>query len=231
MSQMPRRSSAVIAAFDFDGTITYRDTVGPFLLSVASWRQLAGALAPVGPALLGVWLGLVARATIKERLFRHVLAGLPAATLQAGAERFAHEQLPRLVRPEALERLRWHQRQGHRCIIVTASLEEYVRPWAMRIGVEDVAASRLEIDARGRLTGRLSGTHCDGPEKARRLRELATRYGAAITYAYGDSSGDRQLLACAERAYYQTMPPPADPPRSEATYARPAGVSCSGSQS
>jgi HAD superfamily hydrolase (TIGR01490 family) len=197
---------AIIAAFDFDGTITRRDSVGPFLLSVVGWRQLVHALVPVGLALIAFWLHLVPAARTKERLFRQLLAGSPAPMFRARAERFAAENLPQLVRRNALDRLRWHQRQGHRCIVVTASLEEYVRPWATSVGIEDVAGSRLEVSAEGRLTGRLSGPHCDGPEKAHRARELAAGHGAAIVYAYGDSRGDRELLACAEHAYYRTMP-------------------------
>jgi phosphatidylglycerophosphatase C len=52
------------------------------------------------------------------------------------------------------------------------------------------------VDGDGRCTGRLAGENCRGPEKARRLTELLAGRGA-LTWAYGDSSGDREMLAMA----------------------------------
>ena len=63
-----------------------------------------------------------------------------------------------------------------------------------------VVCTRLEQDASGRLTGRLQGANCRGPEKARRLRAWLEAEGLADAevWAYGDSEGDAELLAQAD---------------------------------
>ncbi len=195
----------VVAAFDFDGTITYRDTLGPFL-----W-QLAGPLGVLVngllllPVLLAYALRLMSNSAAKERVLRRFVGGMEVAALEAEAERFVRERLPALVRPEALARLAWHRRQGHRCIVISASMENYVAPWARAAGFDDVIATRMALTGDGRLSGRYDGANCYGFEKTRRLQALLGE-GAYELYAYGDSRGDRELLAMADHAYYRSMP-------------------------
>ena len=55
----------------------------------------------------------------------------------------------------------------------------------------------LSVDDGGRCRGTLDAPNCRGPEKVNRL---LARFGAKpdVLYAYGDSSGDRDLLALAD---------------------------------
>jgi len=126
--------------------------------------------------------------------------------LREEGERFAALVLPGLLRHEALQRLAWHQRQGHHCVAISASLELYVRPWAIKAGFDDVIATRLEMRDDGCTTGKLSGANCFGIEKVRRLETLLGPREAYSLYAYGDSRGDRELLSSADYAYYRTIP-------------------------
>ena len=85
-------------------------------------------------------------------------------------------------------------------ILASASLEPYVTPLGELLGVDDVVCTRLEQDPDGRLTGRLRGANCRGPEKARRVEEWlgqAELEGAEL-WAYGDSASDDELLAAAD---------------------------------
>ncbi|HET9772046.1 MAG TPA: HAD-IB family hydrolase, partial [Acidimicrobiia bacterium] len=93
-------------------------------------------------------------------------------------------------------RVDWHRAEGHELVLVSASPELYVAPIGQRLGFEDVIATRLEVDADGRLTGRLLGSNCRGPEKVARLRQWRDE-GLVVDFAYGDSAGDRELLALA----------------------------------
>ena len=92
---------------------------------------------------------------------------------------------------------------GAPTMAVSASLATYLRPIAEHLRFDAVLATELEVGDDGRLTGRMCGENVRGPEKARRLdawiaEELA---GAApFVWAYGDSSGDKELWARADRA-------------------------------
>jgi HAD superfamily hydrolase (TIGR01490 family) len=193
-----------VAAFDFDGTLTYGDTILPFLVSVVGSvrfaRSLPRALLPISAR----GLGRISATAAKECLFRIYLRGRALDEVRAAALDFATQSVPTMLRPEALARLRWHQRRGDRCFIVSASPDLYVAPWANTEGAETIA-SRLETDADGFLTGKHAGAACDGPEKCRRLRE-ALGSAAAEIYAYGDSEGDSPLLAMAQHAYLRVFP-------------------------
>ena len=192
-----------VAVFDFDGTITRRDSMAEFLLAAVPTRRLWPAAASLAPAALAFGLGLLDNSTFKERVVTRFFAGTPAPEFEQLALDFAIRRLQRLVRPAALERLHWHLNERHRVVITTASLEAYVGPWARQHGIDDVLGTRLEVDEAGRLTGRLQGRNCYGAEKVARLRALVGDLTGSTVYAYGDSQGDRELMALATYAAYR----------------------------
>ncbi|MGA7953290.1 MAG: HAD-IB family hydrolase, partial [Gloeobacterales cyanobacterium] len=98
---------------------------------------------------------------------------------------------------------RWHQSQGHRTILVSASLAIYLQPWAQRMGIQDVLGTDLEVK-QGRFTGKIKGKNCYGPEKLARLQHLINMEHCCL-HAYGDSKGDRELLSVAQYPYYRTF--------------------------
>jgi HAD superfamily hydrolase (TIGR01490 family) len=111
-----------------------------------------------------------------------------------------------MLRQQALKRLDWHRRQGHRCVAISASLELYVRPCAVAAGFDDVIATGLEVRADGRVSGRLGGANCYGAEKVNRLEALLGKREGYTLFAYGDSRGDREMLASADHACYREFP-------------------------
>ena len=111
--------------------------------------------------------------------------------------------IARHLRAEAVELADWHRTQGHRLVIVSASLAVYLRPIAEHLRFDEVLATELEVGDDDRLTGAMQGANVRGPEKARRLdawiaRELPDT--TSFVWAYGDSSGDNELWARADRA-------------------------------
>ena len=213
-------SVPVVAAFDFDETVTTRDTVVPFLRRFTSSSRLARSLLPHTLRLLPIAVRRDRdrlRALATEIVFR----GRPLADVEAEAEAWGRTIAASLLRADTVARMRWHLEQRHRVVIVTASYEQYVRVVAESlggiseagaagdtVGVE-VVGTRLEV-VDGRCTGRLDGPNCRGPEKLRRLDEWFAANGldrsAATLYAYGDSTGDRELLAAADHPHWVTRP-------------------------
>jgi len=196
----------VVAAFDFDGTLTRRDTLLPFLLHALGAPTVMRHALTLAPTLAGYGLGMIRNDVAKERVLTQCFSGTDIGTLRNKAAQFAEQRLPELIRPEAAHRFDWHRKQGHRCIVVSASLELYVQPWALKAGFDDVIASRLEMREDGRLTGNLLGENCFGIEKVRRLEALLGSKSGYTLYAYGDSRGDKELLSAADYAYYRQMP-------------------------
>lgn len=194
--------SNVVALFDFDGTITHRDSLLPFLWQLFGPLKLVGYGILMSPLLLGYVLRLIPNGIAKERLLGRMLGGMAMSRLHEEAQHFAREAMPQLVRPESAERIAWHQSQGHRVIIVSASLELYLKPWAAALGIDEVLATRL-AEERGRAAGRFDGVNCFGLEKAQRIRDYLGDVDGMELYAYGDSRGDREMLALAEHAYYR----------------------------
>lgn len=197
--------AAVVAAFDVDGTLTTRDCVVPFLRQVGGTATLIGRLAldahRVGPALVRR-----DRDTLKAEAARAVFTGRPRREVDAAGAAFADRIEARWLRPDTLARMRWHRDAGHHVVLVSASFGAYLRPLARRLAVDTVLATELAVDEAGCCTGALLGGNCRGPEKVSRLHAwLDECHGgrrAVELWVYGDSSGDRELLADADHAVW-----------------------------
>jgi phosphatidylglycerophosphatase C len=189
-----------LAAFDLDGTITRRDTLLPFLLrAVGRERSYRALLASSLPLARAIALGGGHRDRAKAAVLSGALAGVPKSALAETAESYADYVVASGLRPDVRSRVDFHRREGHELVLVSASPELYVAPIGRRLGFDAVLATRLEVDGDDRLTGRLLGANCRGPEKVLRLREW--RGGSLeLAYAYGDSAGDREMLALAQTA-------------------------------
>jgi short-subunit dehydrogenase len=118
------------------------------------------------------------------------------------AERFAEEIMPKHLNSAMIQRLKWHQSQGHRCMVISRSFDLYTRPWAESLGISEISVTQLEVSSEDRFTGRILGESCAGDEKVRRLKSLLHDRNDYLIYAYGDSPSDQALLDEADYGYY-----------------------------
>jgi len=192
------RTHEVVAAFDVDGTLTVRDCVRPFLLRVGGWHGVVTALLRKPIASVGA-AAHQDRDRFKELLVGGVLRGRKVQQVEDLGEQFAAQVHDEWLRPDTIERLRWHQRAGHRIVLVSASLGPYLRPLGRRLGVDDVLCAE-PLKAGDEFGDGLDGANCRAAEKVRRLDAWlqARRMEDATVWAYGDSAGDRELLARAD---------------------------------
>lgn len=191
-----------VALWDFDGTLSRRDSLLPFLRRVRGAAGLAFDLAVVSPWLAAFAAGLVRNDAAKEVLLKRCLGGMALDELRPLARRYVEEELPGLLREDTMGLLRDHQARGDLCVLVSASLDVYLEPWARAAGFDHVLASRLELDGKGKITGRLAGGNCHGEGKVARVKRLLADHEVAHIDAYGDSRGDREMLAMADQAHW-----------------------------
>ena len=192
-----------IVAFDFDGTLTVRDSFTAFLKWRAGTGGYMAGLASLAPAALG-YIGHRNRGRMKAAVLRRFLAGTARAELETQARTFAEIMAPKLLRPDAVQTWRrWRQRHA-KLVIVSASPEIIVAPFARGLGADALICTELAFDDQERVTGYLLGANCRGPEKVRRLREV---YGADLQLraAYGDTAGDRDMLSIADFKGYRVF--------------------------
>ena len=190
-----------VAAFDFDGTLTTRDTVVPFLAAVAGRAGLIGALLRHPVSLFDATLRRD-RDRFKASAVRAVFTGREAEAVERIGSSFAKTIQERWLRADTPRRLRWHQDEGHRVVLVSASFGAYLRPLGEVFGVDAVLCTEATVGLDGRYTGALEGVNCRGDEKMRRLRRWLAESGLddAELWAYGDSQGDAAMLAAADHA-------------------------------
>jgi len=192
-----------IVAFDFDGTLTIRDSFIQFLRWRAGPGGWALGLVRLAPA-VAAYARDRDRGRIKAASVREFLLGVERTTLEAEAERFAERVWSGFMRPDALRVWNdWGERGAHR-VIVTASPVTTVAPFARRLGADALLGTPLVFDAEDRVTGAFAAPNCRGEEKVRRLRAV---YGEdlVLTAAYGDTSGDTEMLAIAEEKGFRVF--------------------------
>ena len=197
------QKDAPIVAFDFDGTLTIRDSFTAFL----RWRTGAGGwalgLMKMAPA-VAAYARDRDRGRIKAASVKEFLGGVPRSQVEADAERFAAEIWPDFMRPDALSAWNaWGERGAHR-VIVTASPETTVAPFARRLGADALLGTHMAFDSQDRVTGGFSTPNCRGEEKVRRLKAA---YGddVVIAAAYGDTSGDTEMIAMAQEKGFRVF--------------------------
>jgi phosphatidylglycerophosphatase C len=197
-----------VAAFDFDETLTRRDTVVPFLRRLAGDRGLTlGMLARshrIAPAAVRRNRDAL-RAMATDQVFR----GRAIAEVEEHGRAYGDQIFAVGLRPDTVGRLMWHREAGHRVVIVTASYEHYAAVVGAHLGVDAVLATRLEVEQE-RCTGRMLGSNCRGPEKLQRLSGWLGDEGLTLDevtlWAYGDSAGDRELLGAAQHPHWVRSP-------------------------
>jgi phosphatidylglycerophosphatase C len=190
-------------AFDFDGTLTIRDSFTDFLKWRAGRAGYVLGMVTLAPAALA-YLFHRDRGRIKAAAARRFLRGVSRSSLQADAQRYAAAALPRLIRPDARAAWGdWRDRGAH-LMIVSASPSVVVAPFAEALGAAELIATELAFDADDRVTGAFATPNCRGPEKVVRLRR---RFGAGVRLAaaYGDTTGDREMLQIAEVTGYRVF--------------------------
>jgi phosphatidylglycerophosphatase C len=197
-SAAPRRW---VALFDLDGTLTWHDTLLPFLLEFLRHhpRRWLG-LWRLPFALLAYFLGGPDRGLLKSRVIRMVMGGASRAQVDACAESFVSSLTPHhRLRPTALAMLETHRAAGDALVLLSASPDLYVPRIGRALGFERTLCTELQW-RQDRLLGTLATENRRGAEKSRCLAWLRTQYPDLPVVAYGNSASDLDHMRLADRA-------------------------------
>lgn len=196
----PTRRNGV-AFFDFDGTITQSDTFYGFLRHAVSFKTFIYKSLLALPILLIYKLHIISNSKAKEKVFGIFFKGWQYDLFKQKAMEYSLSVMPKVIRKEAHRKIRWHFEKNHEVVIVSASMEDWILPWARAKGLKVISTKPEVVD--GELTGLFATANCYGPEKANRIQEQYDLELYDHVFAYGDSRGDREMIALADEKHYR----------------------------
>lgn len=195
----------VLSVFDFDGTLTRRDSFLPFLMFAFGKRKFARRAIRMVPACIRYLGKGMSRDELKAVLIATFLTGVEEAWVQQKAAEFRGVFWVRLMRPAGLQSVASEVSSGAQVTICSASPRIVLKPFAEKLGIELIATELEVVD--GKLTGAISGSNCRCEAKVLRLEAV---YGPLEKFrlrAWGDTRGDRELLAAAQEPHWRHFHP------------------------
>ena len=146
--------------------------------------------------------GILKNDKIKQIVFRFFYRGISIDRFNVICSGFSNN-IDRILIKNAIRAIEAHQKEGNTVIIISASIENWIMPWAAKQGINQVLATKIEIDPKGFLTGNFKSANCYGQEKKNRLIEAYPNRSEYSLYVYGDSPGDNELMEFADFSFYR----------------------------
>ena len=190
-----------LAVFDFDGTLTVKDSLFDFLLFHAGKFKFLLGLVLFTPVFVLYIFRIIPNWRAKEILLTIFLRGENIHHFQSCCDTYSLNNIPSITRKEAIEKLEFHKRNGHEVVVVSASPENWLKEWCLANGLA-LIATRLDFKGEA-LTGKFNGNNCFGPEKLRRLKSDFNLDSYKEIFVYGDSKGDSEILAIATHPFFR----------------------------
>ena len=191
-----------IAAFDFDGTITCKDTLIEFLRFAGGSARFYAVFALYSPLLVLMKLKLYSNQKAKEKIFAHYFKGMPIEQFNDLCLRFFEQKGQSLIYADAKAQIAKYKEQGDEVVIISASIENWVYHFAEALKADKLLSTQVEVQE-GNLTGRFLTANCYGKEKVNRLLNAYPERENYYLIAYGDSRGDKELLQLADEQHYK----------------------------
>lgn len=186
--------------FDFDGTLTYKDTMFLFLKFHNRSKYKFQFLRHL-PLFVLLKLKLTDAESVKKSFISSLLKGQSQEKLKQSSDRFFKTYYPGLIRDNALEFISKIDFTTTDAYLVSASLDIWVRPFAEHFGMSLLATKADFKD--GVFTGDFLTKNCNGEEKVDRVKIAieGKKYDKII--AFGDTSGDRAMLNWADESFFR----------------------------
>jgi len=191
----------MIAIFDFDGTITTNDSLFHFTKFITGNTKFVIGMIILLPMLTAYKLKIIPNYKAKQYMLSYFFKGMNKDIFMRKANEYSLKHMKTILRPKAMEKIEQHKEQGHKIVIVSASIECWLKPWCDKNKL-DLIATKLEIK-NGIVTGKLLTKNCYGIEKVNRIQSKYKLDNYDYIYVYGDSIGDKELLELANEKFYK----------------------------
>lgn len=188
-----------IAFFDFDGTITTKDSLFEFIKFSKGKMAFYFGFFLNTPFLIAFKLKIISNQRAKQRILKFFFGNTSQLTFQNYCEDFCRSALPSLIRPKALMEIQKLKNSGIDVVIVSASPENWIQPWAHKMKIK-LLATCLEIKNE-KITGKITGKNCHGKEKIKRIQDTYNLNDYKEIYAYGDSKADLPMMSIATYSF------------------------------
>jgi len=190
-----------IHAFDFDGTLTRRDTLLEIMHFHLGFKRFTLLMLHFLPHLVLMTVGLYPRHKVKQKVFSRCFGGMKTEQFDNLCHRFAAEKAS-LLRLAGMQQIQELLAKGDNVVIITASMVNWVKPFFSTMpGV--IVLGTMAKENEDCLTGRFATKNCRGKEKINRLLQFFPERKQYRLTAYGDSRGDLPLLDFADEGYYR----------------------------
>ena len=191
-----------IAFFDFDGTITRKDTMLELIRFAKGNAIFYSGLLRLLPWLMAMKMKFIKNETAKEKMLSLFFKGMSLENFHSICQSFTKKKITSLIRSDAMEAIAFHKSNKHDVVVVTASAENWVKPWCDEQSIK-ILGTHLEVDSKNCITGKLKSINCNGDEKVNRIKAEYNLAEYDEIYSYGDSKGDMQMLKLATHPFYR----------------------------
>ena len=186
--------------FDFDGTLTYKDTMFLYLKFYNSAKFNFQFLKHI-PLFILLKLKLASAEKVKKSFISSILKGQSKTKIEEKSQQFFQKYYPEIIRENAIEFIQNIDREHTESYLVTASLDIWVKPFAEKFKM-NLLATRAEFK-NDIFTGNFVGNNCNGGEKVHRIKEAIQGKKFDKTIAFGDTSGDKEMLEWANESHFE----------------------------
>jgi phosphatidylglycerophosphatase C len=184
-----------LVLFDFDKTLTTKDSFIEFLKFSTPKHKFYWNLFLLSPTFVGYTLKLIDAQSLKNKFLYRFYCNIRESDLKNIGKEFSSKRIPKILNIPIYKRLKAHKNKGCKIVIVSASLDIWLEPWAKQHGV-DLICTKAHYN-NNTFTGRINGLNVKKQVK----KELVLKHYDLSSFqniiVYGNKNLDEYLFKLA----------------------------------
>ena len=193
-----RPSHKNLALFDFDGTLCTKDSFTGFIFYALKKRHIVKQGIKILPWIQAYYLNIYPAHAMRPKLFKAMFGDMPSQQILDLALEYSH-QLRNQLSSELYQQLLMHQHNEDDVVIVSASLDIYLKDIADLLNV-DLICTQVEIKDQ-HFSGEFFTPDCSSEQKKQRILAQYDLSQYQEVYAYGNSKEDLDMMSLADHRY------------------------------